>query len=119
MTWPHGETVTRLRAHPVPDPYSGDTVLSWETPDELPIQGAAVAPVQAAPTESRNAVGETRSAVSSGFTVYLPTGSDVTARDRIRVRGKVYRVAGEPADWRSPWTGWAPGLVIICDRVEG
>jgi hypothetical protein len=120
--YPYGETVTRLRGQPVADPYSADSLtLDFSTPTELPIDGIAVAPVASAATatESRNALNESRAAIQDGFTLYLPEGGDITSADRVRVRGGIYRVTGQPQDWVSPLTGWHPGLVINVERVIG
>lgn len=108
------ETVTRLRAGTTTDPYSGEPVEDWSAPTELDVVSLFVEP-----RPSQEPVQDARNAVTSGFTVGLPAGTDVTARDRLRVRGVVYRVLGEPADWRSPFTGWAPGIVVQVARTEG
>ena len=115
MRFPHGETVTRIRATPVLDPYSGEvTSLSWDVPDELNIEGVGVEP-----RPSTEPVQDARNAVVSAFTLYTDINPDVTPSDRIRVRGVVYDVDGEVADWRNPFTGWAAGSVIQTKRVNG
>lgn len=104
------ETVVRLRAGARTDRYSKqDVAADWATPAELPL--ATVAP--AAPTTSRESAEQGREAVVSGWTLYLEPGADVTERDRVRVRGLVYKVAGKPADWG------AAGVVVVCESVEG
>jgi hypothetical protein len=40
-------------------------------------------------------------------------------RDRCTVRGRLYQVSGDPAVWRSPLTGWAPGVVVDLEVVDG
>lgn len=40
-------------------------------------------------------------------------------RDRCVVRGKTYQVDGEPAVWRSPLTGWEPGISVKLEVVDG
>jgi hypothetical protein len=117
--WPFGETVTRLQAQTVADPYSTETREVWDDPSlppvEVALEGCAVEPRPS--TEDQ---GEARNAVTDGFTVYLPPeAAEVTSRHRVRVRGAVYSVLGEAADWRSPLTGWIPGRVIQCERVTG
>lgn len=52
-------------------------------------------------------------------TVYLPSGTDVVHTDQIEVRGTMYAVEGEIADWRSPFTGGRPGIVVPLRRVSG
>ena len=117
--YPHGETVTRLRASSTPDPYSGDDVQDWSAPAELAIPGVAVEPIVSR-TESAVRPAEQRRLVEIDFRIYVPDpAADVTAADRVRVRGHVCRVVGEPAAWRSPFTGWAPGLVVELTTTEG
>lgn len=113
--FPAGETVTRLRATSVTDGYGNEGVLSWDAPTELAIYHVGVEPRPSSENQR-----DARNAVTSGFTLYITdTAADVTPLDRMRVRGRVYQVQGEPALWRSPFTGWAPGLVVQVDRVEG
>jgi hypothetical protein len=105
-----GETVTRLRATAVEDPYADeDTAEDWSTPAET----ALTTLVPAEPRPSQEPVQDARNAITSGFTLYLPQGSDVTAHDRMRVRGVVYDVLGEP----SVWSG--AGMVVQVGRTEG
>lgn len=111
----YGETVTRLRATVVTDPYSGEaTELSWVNPDSLDIPGVAIEP-----RPQPELVTDARNAVVSAFTLYAPFGSDVKAADRLRVRGDVFEVDGDVADWRSPFSGWEAGTVIQTKRVDG
>lgn len=51
--------------------------------------------------------------------VYLPAGTDVTALDRVTIRGVTYDVDGTPQDWRHPVTGWQPGIVVRLQNVTG
>jgi hypothetical protein len=103
------ETVTRLRAGTATDPYSGELVESWTSPLESDIE--TLAPAE--PRPSGEPVQDARNAVVSGWTLYLPESADVTARDRLRVRGVVHSVLGEPAVWLGG------GIVVQCERVEG
>lgn len=103
------ETVTRLRAGTTSDPYSGEPVEDWDSPSELTI--VTLAPAE--PRPSGEPVQDARNAVVSGFTLYLPETTDVTAYDRMRVRGGVYRVLGDPAVWLGA------GLVVQVGRTEG
>jgi hypothetical protein len=115
MDFPHGEAVTRLRGAAVTDPYSGEaTGIDWATPDELDIPGCGFNP-----GESSEPLRDARNAVLTQPAVYAPFGSDVLAGDRLVVRGGTYDVDGTPADWRSPFTGWEPGMVIPLKRTEG
>jgi hypothetical protein len=113
--FPHGEAVTRQRATPVVDPYSGEaTGKSWTTPDLLAIEGCGFNP--GASNEPNQ---DARTAIVSQPTVYAPAGADILAGDRLVVRGVTYEVDGHPADWRSPLTGWTPGLTVTLKSVEG
>lgn len=113
--FPFGETVTRLRSTPTFDAYADAPAgVSWRTPDELEIPGCAFNP-----GTSTEPVQDARNAVITRPEVYAPAGSDVLPGDRLVVRGVTYEVDGRPADYRSPFTGWAPGLVILLKDVEG
>lgn len=104
------ETVTVLRAATVIDPYSGESVSSdWDNATETDL--TTLAPAE--PRPSNEPVQNARNAVVDGWTIYLPQGSDVVSSDRLRVRGAVYSILGEPADWLGA------GLVVQCERVEG
>lgn len=114
MDFPHGETVTILTPTQVADPYSGETSDDWSAPTETDVYGVAVEPRPSSePTQ------DARNAVTSGFTLYLPPGTAVTPTNRVRVRGNDYGVLGEPAEWRNPFTGWTPGLVVQVGRTAG
>ena len=115
MWFPYGETVTRLRGAAVSDPYSGEsTGTDWSDPDSLDIDRCAVA---LGSSDDPNLVA--RDAVVSDFTVYAPPGSDILASDRLVIRGLTCEVVGRPFDWRSPFTGWQPGLAVKANVVEG
>ena len=103
-----------LTAGQIVDPYSGEPVVSWDTPTVVPVRGCGVEP-----RPSTEPVQDARNSVVSGFTLYLPPDVAITAGSRVRVRGLVHEVLGEPAAWRSPFTGWAPGVVVQTRRVEG
>lgn len=115
MDFPYGETVTRLRAGTVTDPYSGEeTGQDWDAATSLEIEGCAFNPGL-----SSEPLQDARNAVLTRPEVYAPAGSDILAGDRLVVRGDTYSVEGRPQDWRSPFTGWEPGLVVALELVEG
>ena len=91
-----------------------ETEPDWEFPSELDIPGCGVAS-----TGSTEPLDVARNAVDSDFDVFMPAGSDVTAQDRLRIRGLVCDVAGRPFAWQSPFTGWAPGVVVQAKVREG
>lgn len=115
MDFAYGETVIRLRALLVTDPYSGEsTTRDWSAATELDIDHCGVAA-----GGSTEPVITAREAVDSDFDVFLPAGVDVTAQDRLRVRGIECEIAGRPFEWSSPFTGWTPGVVAQCKIREG
>ncbi len=88
------EPVAILSPTTVTDPYTGrdrtDWGSNWRTVTAL------------APAEPRPVGEDTRddrNTVTAGWTLYLPPGTQVSPRDRVRVRDVVYEVAGEPAVW--------------------
>jgi len=109
--FPHGETVVIVTSATDADPYSGD---AGTTGSEVEVPGCGVEPRPSAePTQ------DARNAVTSGFTLYLPAGTEIGPQNAVRVRGGTFSVLGEPAVWRSPFTGWEPGVVVQCERTEG
>lgn len=107
----HGETVTVITEATDADPYSGDAGTAGS---EVDVPGVGVEP-----RPSDEPTQDARNAVVSGFTLYLPPGTEIGPQNRVQVRGGTYSVLGEPAVWRSPFTGWEPGVVVQCERTEG
>lgn len=107
------ETVTRLRAGTTTNRV-GASVDDWSDPAELAIDGCAVAPRDA---EEDNPGG--RQQVIAGFNIYAPAGTSVLPTDRLRVRGEVHEVHGEPGVWTNPWTDVTEGVEIRTRRVTG
>lgn len=101
------EVVIRLRPAVAADPYSGEPGAP-AAPD-LPI--TTLAPAE--PRPSGEPLQDARNQVTSGWTLYLPAGSDVTRLDLMRVRGTDHKVLGDPADWLGA------GIVVQCERQEG
>jgi hypothetical protein len=62
---------------------------------------------------------QARDQLIDGLYVLFPTGADVQATDRIRVRGQVYLVDGEPGLYRSPMTGTTVGPQVSLTRITG
>ena len=89
-----GEDVAVLTAGSVTDPYSQEAAESWSS-------GVTERTVHtltpADPRPSDEPLQDARHAVKSGWTLYLPPGDPITAANRVRVRGRVYPVQGEPA----------------------
>lgn len=103
-----GETVTVLTAGTTTDPYSGEDTEDWDSPTERDV--TTVAPLE--PRPSNEPVQDARNAVTSGWTLYLPPGDPITHLNRVRVRGVVLPVQGEPADW-------GVGVVVQAYGTEG
>jgi hypothetical protein len=108
--YPFGETVTLLRSTVTgQDGYGNDV----RTETEVEVAGCAVWP--------RGSTEQTagRATVIVGLTAVLPPGTAVAATDRMRVRGLVYAVDGEPGVWTSPLTGTEAGTEVALTRVTG
>lgn len=106
----NGETVTRLRDPSFLSAYSGQvSARDPESPAEVDI--TTLAPPE--PRPSAEPAQNARNSVTEGWTLYLPEDADVTPGDRMRVRGEVFDIAGEPAVWTSE------GLVVQCIREVG
>ena len=107
--YPFGETVTLLRSEVTGrDGYGNDV----RTDTELEVAGCPVWP--------RGSTEDTqgRDTVITGLTVVMPPGVEVLATDRVRVRGVVYAVDGEPGVWVSPLTGTAAGTEVALTRAS-
>lgn len=110
-----GETVTRVRAARVHDKYNPNRPkLDWTASTDLAIDDCAIwqtgadEPVEAA-----------RTAADYDYVIDLPVGSDVTAEDRLRVRGQLCDVISEPHREHNPFTGWEPGVTAKARAREG
>jgi hypothetical protein len=60
-----------------------------------------------------------RATVVTQPTVYLPSGTDVSAIDFVTVGGVVFEVDATPLVWVNPFTGWAPGIEVRLKGVTG
>lgn len=52
-------------------------------------------------------------------TAYLPSGTAVDSTSKLTIRGLDYEVDGDVESWRSPFTGWRPGIQAPLKRVTG
>jgi hypothetical protein len=87
-------------------------------------EGFEIAGCGVAPRTSDELHADGRAGVIVGLTLYAPAGSDLRTRDRIEIPAGApnpgtYEIEGEPGEWRSPLTGWAPGVEAALRRVEG
>lgn len=107
-----GETVTVLRAGSTLDPYSQEVDdADWTAPTSIPTIALCE------PRPASESTTDDRHAVIGGWTLYMPAGADVTAHDRVIIRGITHEILGDPADWRLGAT--TPGVVVQCQRVSG
>lgn len=116
--YPYGETIVRLREGPSP----GRDPLGSPLPGtvaELDISGCVVTPRQESP-QVGGELQQARDTVIVGWTVYAPAGTDIRTTDRVRIRGEVCQVTGQPGDWgRSVFTGTPGPVQFAADRVTG
>lgn len=111
MIFPHGETATIIRA-PLADDGYGNKARDWSNSTRIESPGWGFAPRPGDETATAGSQG-----VIVGLTGYGPPGADVLPTDRVEVRGEVYEVVGEVGEWRSPLTGWEPGVEVALRRV--
>jgi len=110
--FPFGESVIfEARVTGSEDAY-GNPVESFGAPVTVP--GCAFDP-----GASQEVYEPGRNPVTTAPRVFAPVGTVVTARSRVTVRGKVYLVDGEPAEWWNPYTGSTPGTVVTLEAVDG
>lgn len=105
--FPHGTTIT-VRSVTTTDDGLGNTS---EVVTEESWGPCAVAPRYATETTDPSAP-----RVIVGKTVYGPTIA-LDADDRLVIDGEEWQVDGLPGKWRSPFTGWAPGMEVAVKRA--
>ena len=110
---PLGEPVTILRRVQTGTDRYGKPVYDWPEP------GVEVPRCAVSPRMSEEPAQVGREQVITGLTVYLPPGTEIEPYDRLRVRGRVYEVVGEPGEWRNPYSGRSVGVQVAIKRVEG
>lgn len=110
MNFPYTETVTVLRAgEQSGTDRDGEPIYGPGTEAEVP--GCLIAP-----RASEEAARPNGAALIVGYTVYMPTGTDVRSIDRLRFRGAEHSIEGIPGDWRF---GPASGIEVATGRAEG
>lgn len=110
--FPFGESVTVQARVVGSDDSHGNPIETFAAP--VTVDGCAFDPGGSVETLEPG-----REAVVSRPRVFMPAGTVVTARSILTVRGLLYRVDGDPADWVNPLTGWAPGVVANIERAAG
>lgn len=116
MSFLYGETITRLRAAETYDPRSDTYRPDWSVP---PASVVDLDDWGVNDSQSNEPLEDDRSAVVTDFVLYSQSAADVLPGDRLIVRGFTCEVAGRPATWRNPFTGWNAGFVVRANIVEG
>src|SRR5690554_5465643 len=112
MPFTTGEPVTRIRHQQSGEDRYGNPV--FEDVETVLEESAAFDP-----GGSVEPVEVGREPVITSPKLYFTVRPDITAADRVRVRGDEFTVTGKPADWRSPWGSDVGGLVVELERVSG
>lgn len=60
-----------------------------------------------------------RDTVTTQPTLYTPPGADIRSTDRVRIRGFVYQVDGEPADWHGAFSSDWAGVAVPLRGITG
>jgi len=108
-----GEAVTRRRRTQTGVDEYGDPV--YTTVDTLLAERAAFDP-----GGSREPVEVGRTATVTNPKLYFrKQWPDILTTDLVIVRGGVYHVIGDPADWKSPYGSGMGGLVVELEQGEG
>lgn len=108
-----GETVTVRRGTVTATGRRNDTTTDWAEPTDTDVPDCLIAP------RSTSEDHDGRSGVIIGVTVYMPSGTDVLASDRLVIRGDEYDVEGEPGDWWTPQDPICDGIEVAAKRTEG
>lgn len=112
MRFAFGETWTVLRATDGGLDRNGNPLPGVDA--EIPVEGCAFIP-----GNSLELTEPGRTTVTTNPRLLMPTGSDVRASDRLRSpAGEVFEVEGAPSNWRSPFSGWAPGAEVELKAVD-
>lgn len=112
VTFANPTTITRIRPSGV-DQY-GDPLPATE----LDVAGCGVWNRDANSTAPDEDTYQ-RDTVINGYGVLAPPGSDFRPTDKVRLRGVVYELVGEPVLLESPLTGTNAGVQLMLRHVEG
>lgn len=109
MTFAFGQTVTIVRGGAVTFPTMGDLPSTTSTD----VDNCATWPAQS------NELIFGQDTVTWNLELVVPAGTDLLATDQVVISGVTYDVVGQPMDWRSPFTGWAPGRQVHLQTSTG
>jgi hypothetical protein len=102
---------------------TGDRVGDLTISDEQEISGCTWAPqTSSGNTTSRESDNQRSARVESGLVLFLPVGSPLTARHRVRLTPEdstVWRVEGDPGVFHNPIGGTDEGVQVHLERVTG
>lgn len=116
MSYAFGETISVLDGVATSRDGDGNDVQTF--PQKATYDNVPIAPTDGNGAGANEAV-QAQDQVIIGLTIYPPDGADITAVDRIVVRGETWDVVGLPQPWVSPYTGRRPGMVVALKRVTG
>lgn len=108
MLGPH--TVEVINPGTKPTDYGTGTQDDWDAATTVPVNGCSVQPF-AAPAYTVD-----RKNITTRWTVWMPAGSPVSGRSRVRYDGEVYEVDGDPQRWGFPP---ADHVVVNLRRSQG
>jgi hypothetical protein len=111
----HGEPVVFVSPTVVLNDYSGEVEgEDWDTPVTELSTTCGVEPIA-----SEEPPQDGRQSVIVGYRLYFDHIVEIDPDWRCVVRNSPLRVQGRAADWRSPFTGWAPGSVVEVRWTDG
>lgn len=118
MEFPHGETVTRERRKPVPDPFDHTKTVPGSWDDTLDVLSLERCFVDSASSTSANDA--TREPVSTSKSLYsTDPGIDVQVGDRIKRGADIFYIRERTEADRNPFTDWQPVIEIPLSMEEG
>lgn len=94
-----------------PDRY-GEREEAWGAPVDQKVYGWSP------PGPEEELFSANRNAIVHDLNVYVPSGFDCAADDRVIISGETYRCVGDNRDYNNGPFGYTPGLVIRAKRVE-
>lgn len=107
----YGETVTLIRRTLAGRDRYGNDRYTTST--------STIGGVSVRATGSSEDLGEQRDRVTTNLDVLLPPGTTITAYDRLRIRGLLYEIDGNPDPGPNPDTGVSAGVRVTAKRIVG